>query len=136
MENISGANGHHGEKRKREVVIPPPPPSLFRNVKWASTSGTKPLILAAIECYSLSTSETMNLIEAGVMMTACNSISFMCLFSSPSTQHDLSVNCGEIWGSLWVLLGGLNKTPLTPPWAEVIHILNLNSCDLRECRVT
>lgn len=134
MENISGANGHHGEKRKREVVIPPP--SLFRNVKWASTSGTKPLILAAIECYSLSTSETMNLIEAGVMMTACNSISFMCLFSSPSTQHDLSVNCDEIWGSLWVLLGGLNKIPLTPPWAEVIHILNLNSCDLRECRVT
>lgn len=76
-----------------------------------STTSKKPLILAAIECRSLRTSETENLLETGVMMTACNSVSYVfpLLPQSLLPLHNMACHyhCGVIWESDSGLVGGL-----------------------------
>lgn len=69
---------------------------------WGSTRGTKQLILPTTECCSFRTSETKNLLETVVKMTACNGVSFMCSFVSP---HLFSMCTTWLVSELWWDLG-------------------------------
>lgn len=88
-------------------------------MKRGSKTVRKALILGATQRCSSCTSEAEKLLETGVMITACNSVSFVLPILSPSllplTNQDLPVNYAVILGGELGLLGGLTETPLTPP---------------------
>lgn len=139
--NIFGVNVHQQKQRskKRQIFILPfflAKNSCFYLIIWGRTRGKETLIWVAIEWHSLCTSETMNPLKTGVMMTACNYISFMfVLYSqSPLPLHNMTCQWTEVrfWGSASRLLGCLNHPPLTLPRAKVIHTLNLHSRNLCE----